>query len=271
MVSKKMKEYLLICFNIKHTHTHTHTFFKIKKTQYEVLRDAAVEVRVIKSEAEIALLQRVNDIGSDAHIATIRHAKPGLMEFQLESLFLHHCYYNGGCRHSPYTSICGCGINAATLHYGHSGAPNDFKLEDGQVMLMDMGCESLGYGSDISCSFPVNGKFTADQKLIFDTIALAQTRVMQAMQPGVQWMDMHELALRTVAEGLLQAGVLVGPLDEIMKAGVPTYFMPHGLGHLVRDCVCCCCCCCVMMNFFFLCLHWRVVFVCVCPHYRNII
>lgn len=155
------------------------------------------------------------------------------MEFQLESIFLHHCYYHGRCRYAPYTQICGCGINAATLHYGHAGAPNDFQLEDGQMMLMDMGCETRGYGSDITCSFPVNGKFTPDQKHIFDTVALAQTRVMQAMKAGVQWIDMHELALKTVVEGLISAGILVGDVDAMMKANVGAHFMPHGLGHLV--------------------------------------
>lgn len=92
------------------------------------MRDVAVENRVFKSEAEILEMQRMNDVGSDAHMATIRHAKPGLMEFQLESVYLHHCYYNGGCRFAPYTQICGCGINAATLHYGHAAAPNDFMV-----------------------------------------------------------------------------------------------------------------------------------------------
>jgi Xaa-Pro dipeptidase len=207
-------------------------FDKIPSTHAH-LRDIAVEVRVFKSDAEIELLQRVNDIGSDGHLATIRHAKANLYEFQLESVFMHHCYYNGGCRNSPYTSICGCGINSATLHYGHAGAPNDFQLKDGQVMLMDMGCELKCYGSDITCSFPVSGKFTPNQKTIFDTVALCQIKVMQAMKPGVEWVDMHELALRTVVEGLTNAGVLVGPIDEMMKAYVGAFFMPHGLGHLM--------------------------------------
>lgn len=100
-------------------------------------------------------------------------------------------------------------------------------------MLMDMGCEHRGYGSDITCSFPVNGSFTKDQKFIFDTVAQAQINVCKAMKPGVEWADMHDLALRTICVGLIETGVLIGDIEDIMKAGVGTHFMPHGLGHMV--------------------------------------
>ena len=83
--------------------------------------------------------QRVNDIASDAHMEVMRGAKPGMFEFQLESLFLHHCYYIGGCRMAAYTAICGCGPQGATLHYGHAGAPNDQQVKDGDMLLLDMG------------------------------------------------------------------------------------------------------------------------------------
>ena len=136
------------------------------------LRAAAVEVRVLKSEAEVAVLQRVNDIASDAHLAVMRLAKPGMAEFQLESLFLHHCYYHGGCRMAAYTGICGCGPSGAVLHYGHAGAPNDRECGDGEMMLLDMGVEHRCYCCDITCSFPVasSGKFTDDQRFVFETV-----------------------------------------------------------------------------------------------------
>lgn len=209
-------------------------FDKLAST-YAVLRPIAVEVRVLKSAAEVAVLQKVNDVSSDAHLATMRHAKPGMVEYQLESLFKHHCYYNGGARNAAYVGICGCGPNAATLHYGHAGAPNDRLIDDGEMMLSDMGCEISCYCSDITCSYPIasNGKFTEDQRFIFETVALCQTKVMRAMAVGVEWASMHELTYRTICERLVEWGVLVGPVDAMMEANVGSFFMPHGLGHLI--------------------------------------
>jgi len=206
--------------------------FEALNSTHAVLRRVAVEVRVHKSPAEVAVLQKVNDIASDAHMATMAHAKPGMVEFQLESMFRHHCYYNGGCRLAAYTSICGCGPNAAVLHYGHAGAPNDRTCLEGEVMLSDQGCELRCYSCDITCSYPISstGKFTADQRFIFDTVALCQQRVMAAMQPGVEWAAMHELTYRTICERLVECGALVGSIDEMMAANVGSHFMPHGLG-----------------------------------------
>ena len=199
------------------------------------LRRLAVENRVIKSEEEILLLRHVNDITSDAHIEVMRAAKPGMFEYQLESIFLHHCYYNGGCRMAAYASICGCGPNGSVLHYGHAGAPNDRRIENGDMLLLDMGTELRCYCSDVTCSFPcsIDGKFTAEQRLIFDTVSLCQQNVMKAMAPGVQWADMHEIAYRTICERLTEAGLLRGPLEDMMEANIASFFMPHGLGHLI--------------------------------------
>ena len=90
-----------------------------------------------------------------AHSEVMRYAKPGQMEYQLESLFMHHTYTHGGCRHMAYTCICACGPNPAVLHYGHAGAPNDRVLADGDMALLDMGAEYHCYASDITCSFAV--------------------------------------------------------------------------------------------------------------------
>jgi Xaa-Pro dipeptidase len=206
--------------------------FEALFSTYTHLRRVAVEVRVHKSAAEVAVLQKVNDIASDAHLAAMAHAKPGMVEFQLESVFRHHCYYNGGCRVAAYTSICGCGPNAATLHYGHAGAPNDRTCLEGEVMLSDQGCELRCYSCDITCSYPISsaGCFTANQRFVFDTVALCQRRVMEAMQPGVAWAAMHELAYRTLCERLVEGGLLVGSVDAMMAANVGSFFMPHGLG-----------------------------------------
>ena len=101
-------------------------------------------------------------------------AVPGMAEFQLESLFLHWGYFRGGCRHSSYASICGSGANGSVLHYGHAGAPNVKMIEDGDICLLDMGAEYRCYTSDITCSFPANGKFTPDQRAIYEAVLAAQ-------------------------------------------------------------------------------------------------
>lgn len=192
-----------------------------------------VECRVIKSDLEIALLRKINDISSAAHLAVMRACRPGMREFELESLFLHETYSRGGCRFTAYTCICGCGPHSATLHYGHAGAPNDGRLADGDLFLNDSGAEFHGYASDITCTFPVNGRFTDDQRRIYEAVLAANRAVQAAMKPGVAWPEMHRLAERVIAERLLAAGLLRGTVPELMAAHVPALFMPHGLGHLM--------------------------------------
>ena len=211
------------------------TFDGIEKFEVnmEALHPVVYETRARKNEEEIRLLRYVNRISSDAHIAMMRAARPGLMEYQLESTFAYGCHYNGGARLLSYTPIAGSGPNSAVLHYGHAGAPNDRKLEDGDIVLCDMGCEIYCYASDITNSFPANGQFSADQQLIFETVAAMQSAVLSAMKPKVAWADMHELAYRVMSERLEAAGLLVGSIDEMMKANVGGVLMPHGLGHFM--------------------------------------
>ena len=193
-----------------------------------------VECRVIKSKKELELMRYVNKIASDAHLEVMRRARPGMQEFQLESIFKHFCYFSGGCRIDAYTAICGCGINSATLHYGHAGAPNDRTLKDTDMCLLDMGTEYHCYASDITCSFPANGKFTADQRAIFEAVRDAQDSVMAAMKPGIKWIDLHELSYRVICTHLEQIGILRnGNVDTYMEKNLGAYFMPHGLGHIL--------------------------------------
>eukprot|EP00930_Biecheleria_cincta_P032396 TRINITY_DN22493_c0_g1_i1.p1 TRINITY_DN22493_c0_g1~~TRINITY_DN22493_c0_g1_i1.p1 ORF type:complete len:597 (+),score=102.96 TRINITY_DN22493_c0_g1_i1:40-1830(+) len=199
----------------------------------ESLHDVIYECRARKNEEEIKILRYVNRISSDAHIAIMRQAKPGMMEYQLESMFAYSCHYHGGCRLLSYTPIAASGPNSAVLHYGHAGAPNDRRLEDGDMVLCDMGSELYCYASDITNSFPANGKFTPDQRMIFEAVAAMQSAVLNSMMPGVLWADMQELAYRVMCEKLLDGGVLVGDLNAMMAANVGGVFMPHGLGHFM--------------------------------------
>nr|AKF43190.1 metallopeptidase M24 family protein [Erodium foetidum] len=197
------------------------------------LHPVLTECRVIKSDLELALIQFANDISSEAHIEVMRKTRVKMKEYQLESMFLHHTYMYGGCRHCSYTCISATGGNGAVLHYGHAAAPNEKTLEDGDMALLDMGAEYHFYGSDITCSFPVNGKFTSDQALIYNAVLESHDAVISSMKPGVSWIDMHKLAEKTILESLKKGCILVGDVDDMMTKRLGAVFMPHGLGHLL--------------------------------------
>ncbi|KAL9330086.1 hypothetical protein ACSQ67_005089 [Phaseolus vulgaris] len=183
------------------------------------LHPILTECRVIKSKLEIELIQYANDISSEAHVEVMRKTKVGMKEYQLESIFLHHTYMYGGCRHCSYTCICATGENSAVLHYGHAAAPNDKTLEDGDMALFDMGAEYHFYGSDITCSFPA----------VLD----AHNAVISSMKPGVNWVDMHILAEKIILESLKRGNILLGDVEDMMAARLGAVFMPHGLGHFL--------------------------------------
>jgi len=199
----------------------------------EKLFNEIVECRVIKSNDELDLLRYVNKISSDAHNEVMLRVKVNSMEYQSEATFLFECYSKGGCRNVSYTCICGTGDNSAILHYGHAAAPNSKQLKNGDMALFDMGAEYHCYNSDITCSFPVNGKFTEDQKAIYETVLAAQQAVLNEMKPGVSWFKMHRLSNRIICERLKSHNLLIGDVDEMMSNHIGALFMPHGLGHLM--------------------------------------
>lgn len=199
----------------------------------QVLHPVISELRVFKTPEEMEVLRYCNDVSSAAHKEIMRRIRPGWMEYQAESLFKHHCYTFGGCRHVSYTCIGATGENCAVLHYGHAGAPNDRLIRDGDMCLFDMGAEYYCYTSDITCSFPVNGKFTDDQKNIYNAVLKSNRAVQAAMKPGVSWVDMHLTADRVHLEELTKMGLVKGDIDEMMACRLGALFMPHGLGHFM--------------------------------------
>ncbi|CAH0727092.1 unnamed protein product, partial [Brenthis ino] len=203
------------------------------KVDNETLFPIIAELRVIKTPEEIEVMRYVCKVSSDAHKQVMLYTRPGLIEYQCESVFLDHCYRVGGCRHVSYTCICGSGHNGATLHYGHAGAPNAKMIRDGDMCLFDMGGNYAGYAADITCSFPANGKFTADQKLIYEAVLFARDAVLREAKPGVLWPDMHLTANRAMLEHLKQGGLLKGDVEKMIEAGVHGVLQPHGLGHLL--------------------------------------
>ena len=206
----------------------------------ESLFRSICECRVFKSSAEIDVMRYTNWISSMAHFEVMRAASPGMMEYQLESLFQHHTYTHGGCRHMSYTCICACGPSANILHYGHAGRPNSRLLTGEMMALLDMGAEYACYASDITCSFPISGSFTDDQKSIYEAVLAAQVQVIKMLKPGVSWLAMHKVAEREVLKGLIKCGVLTDcgkDLNEViegmLEADLGAIFMPHGLGHFI--------------------------------------
>lgn len=193
-----------------------------------------VRCRMIKSDKEVALMRHINRISSEAHLWVMANAKPGMYEFQLESMFNHYSYFHGQCRVESYLAICGSGERGAYLHYGHAAAPNDKKMNDGVMCLLDMGAEFRCYTSDITCSFPINGVFTDKQKLIYNAVLDAQWSVMEALKPGVHYRDMQLLSLRVICRHLLDIGILRNETPEnLVVLGIGSVFMPHGLGHFL--------------------------------------
>uniref|UniRef100_A0A1B6CDN4 Peptidase M24 domain-containing protein n=1 Tax=Clastoptera arizonana TaxID=38151 RepID=A0A1B6CDN4_9HEMI len=189
--------------------------------------------RVFKTNLELDLLRYVNKITCQAHKLVMQNVKPGMYEYQAEAIFIEHAYYAGGARQVAYTCICGSGNNGSILHYGHAAAPNDKLINNGDMLLFDMGAKYYGYSSDVTCSYPANGKFTQEQKVIYNAVWAAVEAVESTMKPGVSWVDMHLLANRTMLTKLKACGLLVGDVNEMMEANLGATFQPHGLGHFM--------------------------------------
>jgi Xaa-Pro dipeptidase len=203
------------------------------KIETDKLYPIIAELRVFKTDLELDVIRYICQVSCDAHVKMMKACKPGLYEYQLESLFIDHCYYYGGARCLAYTCIAASGCNCSVLHYGHAGAPNNKKIKDGDLCLFDMGAEYCCYASDITTTFPANGKFTDDQKLIYNAVLKSNRAVMKAAKPGASWVDMHLLSQRTILECLLEGGLLKGNVDDMMKVHLGAVFMPHGLGHFM--------------------------------------
>mmetsp|Transcript_4633 Transcript_4633/g.15009 ORF Transcript_4633/g.15009 Transcript_4633/m.15009 type:complete len:514 (-) Transcript_4633:952-2493(-) len=196
---------------------------------------AAVEARTVKTGAIADLMRTVADVSAKAHVAVMEATGPGQREFEAEAEFRRRVAAYG-CRHTSYTCICGSGDNGSALHYGHAGAPNDGVLQDGQLFLLDMGGELHFHGADISRTYPVNGTFTKDQAALYNTVLDSADAVIAAARPGVSYVELHELSLRTLIVGLRdRMGVVAADanVDDAFAAGIAQVFMPHGLGHML--------------------------------------
>ncbi len=184
------------------------------------------EMRLYKSRHEIKLMRKAAKISAKAHIRAMQMCRPGMMEYQLESE-LNHDFHQAGARDSAYPAIVGGGANACILHYVN----NNQVLNDGDVVLIDAGCEYQGYASDITRSFPVNGEFTEEQAIIYEIVLEAQLAAIEQVQPGNHWNDPHIAATEVLTRGLLDAGILKGRLKSLMKDKVYAQYYMHRTGH----------------------------------------
>lgn len=183
------------------------------------------EMRLHKDENEIELMQLASDISAEAHTLAMQKVRPGMMEYALEAE-LNYVFGKNGCVPS-YNSIVGGGENACILHY----VENDKELEDGDLVLIDAACEYQFYASDITRTFPVNGKFSVEQKALYNIVLDAQIAAINAVQIGNSYKEPHNVAVRILVQGLLDLGIMQGDLEEIIQTESFRQFYMHGTGH----------------------------------------
>ncbi|HZY99693.1 MAG TPA: Xaa-Pro aminopeptidase [Candidatus Baltobacteraceae bacterium] len=184
------------------------------------------EMRLIKSDSELAIMRRASAITRLGFTAGMRSTRPGLYEYEVESM-IEAEYLRNGAQFVAYESIVGTGDNATTLHY----VSNRDRLEAGSLVLVDSGCELDYYATDVTRTWPVDGRFTPEQRAIYELVLAAQEASIAQVRPGVRRNQFHEAAIRTITEGLIDLGLLSGGLDEnVEEKHYRQYFM-HGTGH----------------------------------------
>lgn len=184
------------------------------------------DMRLYKSRQEISAMRKAARISANAHKSAMQICQPGLMEYQLEAEIVHK-FMQQGARFSAYPSIVGGGANSCILHY----TDNQDELKDGDILLIDAGAEYEGYASDISRTFPVNGKFTKAQKEIYEIVLSAQSAAIEQVKPGNHWNDPHEAAIEVITEGLLALGILKGKVSTLLKNRSYTKYYMHRTSH----------------------------------------
>ncbi|OZI71500.1 aminopeptidase P N-terminal domain-containing protein [Bordetella genomosp. 12] len=190
------------------------------------LNPLLADMRVVKDAAEIASMRRAARISAGAHARAMRAVRPGMREYELEAELLYE-FRRHGAQGVAYNSIVASGANACILHY----QAGDAELGDGELVLIDAGCEYDSYASDITRTFPVNGRFSGAQRALYDLTAAAQQAAVAATTPGHNWDDGHQAALRVLAQGMLDERLLRGSLDGVLESGAYSRFYMHRTGH----------------------------------------
>ncbi|MCZ6537285.1 MAG: aminopeptidase P N-terminal domain-containing protein [Gammaproteobacteria bacterium] len=183
------------------------------------------DMRLYKSRGEIGAMRKAARIAAAAHKKLMAACRPGIMEYELEAELLHE-FKRNGCE-TAYQPIVGSGPNSCVLHY----VKNDRRMEDGEMLLVDAGCEYRGYASDVTRSMPVNGRFSSEQKAIYQIVLDAQKAAIEKVSPRCHWNEPHDAAVRTITRGLVKLGLLKGRVPALIKATAYKKFFMHRTGH----------------------------------------
>jgi Xaa-Pro aminopeptidase len=170
------------------------------------------EMRLVKDRAELDIMRRAANISTDAHRRAMRSAKPGVAEYSIEAELMHE-FRRNGAQAPAYTPIVASGAHACVLHY----VENADVLRDGDLLLIDAGCELDGYASDITRTFPVNGRYSGPQRDIYDLVLAAQRAAIEEIKPGSSWIAPHDAAVKVLAQGFVDLSLLEGPVQEVLE------------------------------------------------------
>ncbi|MBI5612585.1 MAG: Xaa-Pro aminopeptidase [Gammaproteobacteria bacterium] len=184
------------------------------------------EMRLFKRPEEIRLMKRAAKVSTQAHRRAMQTCRPGLMEYEIEAELLHE-FKKGGSQSPAYPPIVGGGANSCILHY----TENNTELKAGDMLLIDAGAEIDGYAADITRSFPVSGKFSAEQRAVYEVVLAAQHAAIERVKSGNHWNEPHEAAVRILVDGLMQLKLLNGSTDQLLETGAYKRFYMHRTGH----------------------------------------
>jgi Xaa-Pro aminopeptidase len=203
---------------------------RLRRNGAEILnvRDVIHEQRLFKDDLEIECLQRANDVASRAHELAMRVTRIGMFEYQVQA-FLEMSMLMRGSSQLGYPSIVASGANACCLHYNR----NNCQMAEGELLLIDAGCESNFYTADITRTWPVSGKFSGEQRALYDLVLDTQVRSIEMIRPGVKLTELNDFAGKNLAEGLIHLGIIKCGLEEALEKKRHKEFFPHGLGHFL--------------------------------------
>jgi Xaa-Pro aminopeptidase len=193
------------------------------------------EMRLVKDANELGVMRRAAKISAGAHRRAMQSTRPGLHEYEVEAELLHE-FRRNGAQAPAYTPIVASGASACVLHY----VANDRSLKDGELLLVDAGCELDGYAADITRTFPVNGRFAGPQRDVYELVLAAQSAAIAQVNAGQPWEVPHEAAVRVLARGFIDLGLCQGTVDAVIESGDYRKFYMHRTGHWlgldVHDC-----------------------------------
>jgi Xaa-Pro aminopeptidase len=184
------------------------------------------DLRLFKSGEEMKIMRRAAAISTQAHRRAMQICKPGLYEYELEAEIMHQ-FLRSGCAAPAYNSIVGSGANACILHY----VENNRQMQDGDLVLIDAGGELDHYASDITRTFPVNGRFSPEQKAIYELVLQSQLAAIEVVKPGMHWNSAHEIVVEVLTRGLVELGLLQGSVAECIEKESYRQFFMHRTGH----------------------------------------